>query len=728
MVSKVFIPPGATEVGNSVLLSTGVTIPKYAVTAVPLLGNPNPRQTTTRSNNREAANTLYIDVITGEVTTERRPNSGHNQVRVSATAASNNTWDFTNFSSTVDMRALMAGLGRYYARLERAVTAQEVNPGYFTAVPEGARPTTNTSVLDSDAYTAQSYQLSDNYRLVNVLVAGYAQQILADQDGLTKKQIVENLKHLAVNVIERVNAPNQYLDALQAAQNLGYSDRTVTFLIHSGYVQSGAFTPFPEARRGRVVRIEPRANPQRVYQKAMDLALKLNFDLISLDYYPDTPTLITVVDSAPGVKGLRKLQTTWDNSVVSVNRLLHVVKSNASFADAVAANTATHDTDADIHHEETDDYSTLEDLLQDLELFESPAKQAELASSLGMKSNPFLSGGLAEKLGMAKSVLSALQGSVRCPSQTEKNWKLFPTSSHPAFRQLSEVTQLDDGDTQNTIPFNVRANNPLKVPKVEGVTDLVTRFGYLGEAGGMAVYRDHIGGAAAGLAYLMQNGQGQTMGNATAGILNGGLSSMSRGSGLLDDVTSMTSSKVFGGMGHDLFGKFDPSGVLQGCATVDTGNFDQTIQYAASLAKQVANHDRSTLTHDEWASAFQIAKNEANEHVTRTTTGVDLPATELANTANTGVMTTVQGKFSGHQVDYEARGQYEKWNPISNYQQYANTNWKPWIDAGLLVYEQKSANTDVDKFAKAQEAQELNQDSTNPTRYSTLEWEPPSSS
>jgi hypothetical protein len=150
------------------------------------------------------------------------------------------------------------------------------------------------------------------------------------------------------------------------------------------------------------------------------------------------------------------------------------------------------------------------------------------------------------------------------------------------------------------------------------------------------------------------------------------------------------------------------------------------------MAKTLAELPVNPLTHAEWASAYQIAKNEPNGHLTKTTTGVDLPAQEEANTQPTGVITDTQGKETSTTTDSEKRGKNEMWNPLSNFAHYSSNVWgsngSDWISQGLVTYEQKTSNTDTTRIAKKTETQVMAQETKNPTTFVDLDWTPKTSS
>jgi hypothetical protein len=550
------------------------------------------------------------------------------------------------------------------------------------------------------------------------------------QQGLTTRQLAENLKWLAVNVLGQFNQPNPALAELQEGLNLGYSDAPVDFDLHTGLVNSSQVTPVDDCRRGTAVRVEPTsASSEQVYLKAVDLAVKLEYDELRLDYYTDGRTLITVSSSSSTSR--RRLNTYYDDQLVHPNRLVHVVKDASVYA---AIESRPVDSSGGVHFEPEDDYSEIQALMDDMSLFSSLDEALDTAKALGFGPNPFLSGGARNTsqagtvLNVGEQALSLLSSAIKCPQQ-KRNQKLFPVTGHPAHRTLSDVSQLDDSSSQDVTPYTMRTNNPLGVPVVKGVTDLKTRFGFLGESKGKAVYRDHVGGAAAGLAYLQQMGGGATLKGAVQGVLGQALGSLGQGRATADDLTSFTSAGTFSNMSRDLFGKGDPTGTLLGCATLDSGDMDQVIHTAASMAKNLAGGgETNPLTYDEWSSAYQISKNEPNGHLKRTTTGVPLPAQEQQDPQDTGVVTHPQGKETAYTTDYERRGKKEDWNPLSNFQHFAEERWgsngTKWIQDGLLKYEQKTQETDEDKIAKKAESQQLTQTAENPSTVTLLDWTP----
>ncbi len=731
-MNRLFIPNGAIEFTDTVQLSSGVVLPKWAFVAVGLDGDVGARSTR-RTGTPTVRSQLWMDLETGflsrEPGTPGRKRANRRRGPTSNTAPEHN---YDDFSRVVDIGRVIADWEASLPRLEPFSKDTEVNPGYFNSVPAGVRTVTTVTVPATDTLS-RDYPLSASYFLGDLLVAAYKRQDLVEQAGLTTRQIAENLKYLAVNVLEAVNAPNPSLVALQAAGNLGYKDSPVNFSIHSGLINTSQVALADSSRKGLTVRIEPTdATHAQVYLKAIDLATKIEFDEIRLDYYTDQNTLITI--TAGTTAGRRILGTYYDDQLVHPNRLVNILKSASAYSDITTPTVGG--TTSDISFEEGDDYSTIEAILRDPSNFASLEDMLDAQRALGFGTNPNLSRGAQNQPGaggigtVAQDALGQLQSLIKCPEQ-KRNPSMFPIASHPSFRHLSDHTQLEDKKTQDVTPFNHRINNPLGVPVVKGVTDLKTRFGFLGEAGGKAVYRDHVGGAAAGLSYLGQQGGGQTLGGGLQGMLGGAMGALGKGQGVADDLTSITSGKMFGGMSQDLFGKSDPTGTLMSCATLDTGNMDQLIHTAASMAKNLSGLEKSPLTFDEWASAYQISKNQPNEHLKKTTTGVDLPAQEDPpdTTQDTGPRTDRQGKETQGTTDYAKRAEkQEKWNPVSNFEHYSKNIWgdggTKWIQDGILKYEQKADKGDKEKMAKKVEAEVMNQVKENPSTVTLLDWIP----
>ena len=141
---------------------------------------------------------------------------------------------------------------------------------------------------------------------------------------------------------------------------------------------------------------------------------------------------------------------------------------------------------------------------------------------------------------------------------------------------------------------------------------------------------------------------------------------------------------------------------------IDSGDSSSLISYAAALSKTLSSHKTSSLTYGEWESAYSIAKNEPSEKVKKTTTGVDLPATEKEKTQDTGVLSKKQGSHSvGFTEENRAKG--EKWNPVSNFEHYSQNRWSHWMSSGLVNYTQKTDDASPG-IAKKVKPLVLNQD------------------
>jgi hypothetical protein len=714
MSNKLFIPPGAVEFDRTVRLASGTYVPKYAFVAVPILAIARNRLKDSRSSN-----TIYADVVTGKLSSTKKPVS----VQGSGAAQDSTNYDFSYFSRTIDVKELMKHLENALPITTRGVVDSESDPGYFSALlpaPGGEITPTLDEVPDSDDIVSATFTFG------SLLVADRVVQTLVDTQGLTKLEIARNLEYLAVNVLDNINANNPNIDGT----NPGYSARPLTFSLLSGWHSITAPTIYDESHTGKVIRIEPSGTSAQIYQKAVDLALKLNFEEISLDYYDGEPTVITIVASYQG-NGGRRLNTRFDDIISHAGKLVHIIKSDDVLTE-ITETLAAGFSGADLYLDPEDDYTSLaHTIINNPTLFGGIDQALSLMRSLGFSSNPFLSGiaGRSPIAGTGGSLtptsLDSIASAIRCPTTTNDDDDLFPTSSHPNLRQISNLSQLDDKSTQNAQQFPLRTNNPLRVKKIAGVTDLVTRFGYLGESEGIAVYRDHIGGAAAGLNYLMTQGSGLTVGKAAQSLFGDKLSSLSAGGGSGTDITSLTSSKVFSSLTQHLFGATDPTGALAECATIDTENKTSIISTAAAMAKAASALEINPLTKDEWKSAYQIAKNESNGQVTKATTGASLPVTEEANTQDTGTQTVTQGKEQKHTTD-GARANTELWNPVSNFAHYSSNVWgssgSNWIAQGLISYEQKTAETDDNKMAKALEERQMAQDDTFPTDAPPLDY------
>jgi hypothetical protein len=616
------------------------------------------------------------------------------------------TYGFAGYSRKIEVDSLVNLVRNSLPKL-LAEALDDVDPGYFD-VPKGTQ--VPFTVGDADDFDGETdFPLGHGYVLSDLLVKRRIPQTLSDTSVAQSSTVVANLMTLVDGVLSRVDDAGEELP----------------FIVDSGWMPPTTYSPDPEAALGQSVRLEfLGVVGDRVYQKAVAMAKALPFDRVSLDYDSTGKALVTVLLS-PG-KQDRRLTTRYDDRVISTSKLINA-SPDSDVEDVEARLQATLESEADDYFSPDDDFSALaRSIAASPETFGGLTQSANLLKTFGFSPNRFLSGlsGTSPGAGGSptKGSLTDLSAAVQCP-EVKRNAKLFPIGSNPGHRQLTDLTQMDDSDTQDVSPLSVRANNPLKVKKVTGVTDLKTRFGYLGEADGFAVYRDHVGGAAAGLNYLMQNAGGSTMGGGIRKLLGDymGKDALSA-SKLDDDVSAPSAARVFQNVSEDLFGVKDPTGVTNECATINEDDMESMISYAASLSKTLASSEWSTLTHDEWASAYQIAKNEANEHVSKTTTGVSLPAQEESNTVDTGVKTASQGRETRNTVDKENRGQNETWNPVNNYDHYANTLWSQWISDGLITYEKKTSNTDTTRVAKLEDTEAMSQDKAFRNGNAVLPW------
>jgi hypothetical protein len=706
-LNKLFLPPGSKLVGSAVVLSSGDSVPAWTCVAVPIpVDEQKKRGPRTTGGGRDRV--VYYDALTGAKTSPPRttpPDSDSGPYR------------FSGYSRAIDSTKLRAFVENALPQLVDDSVATESDPGYYEKSSSNARTVTAVDATGNDFPT--DYSISDSLTLADALVWRGRSQTLSGQQGRSTLQIVKAIKHLAVNAVERLDEENPWVDPLDAR----FINPILDWTVYSWFTESARYSPDAEAYVGESVRLAFSGSVTQVYQKAVDIAIKLPVDRVWMDYRSDGPPLVTVVGAAGSQK--REVGTRYDGVVVSNNRILHCSRKSTVENSVVDG---TEVPDVDIEHFSGDDYWDLFYMISNNpQLFGGTVSAQNLLQSLGFNANPLVSNqfGANSATAASKTALDTVRQAIQCPDSVSKDPKLFPTASNPMLRALSELTQLDDKTTQENFPFPLRANNPLKVKVIAGVTDLKTRFGYLGESEGIAVYRDHVGGAAAGLNYVMSMG-GSTIGSAVRGAFGDALAPGLSGQSTGTDLTDLTPAKLFSTISQHLFGVSDPSGALAECATVKEDDIDSTISYAAAVAKTVSGLQTSPLTHAEWASAYQIAKNQPNGALTKTTTGVDLPAQEETETQDTGTITDTQGRDTRNTTDPARRGSSELWNPLSNFAHYSSNVWgsngSNWIAQGIISYQQKTSNTDLERMAKKDETYQMAQEAKNPTTYTDLEW------
>lgn len=687
MKSKLFLPQDSIVDSYNVKLNSGETIPYWAFVAVPIEGESG----TNKALTPPVDSGIIVDLLTGSITTEipvlskGDSSSGENFSQ---------TYDFSGFSSKVKYDDLKQTFNAIYetASTDNVVVAGD--PGYFTSIgSEGSiRPSEPTPI-----------ETSTEFKLSDFLVNDYKTQSLPSN---RRTEILSNLSWLATNVVALVNKPNPSITEFRSRELYGYNDRTLDFNISSGFVEKINSAPFKEFYDGKGVELEFNAPAQLVYQKAIDIVLKIDFDQICLEYYPNGSSRISII--AQRGSNARKILTKFDGVVTSYNRLMNCSRVSDIVTLEVSA---SHDDYAN----PGDSYTNTIDMVKNNpDLFGGVVAANELLKKLGI--DP-LSGVTSELGKLAETVRSVL----KCPDKVKTDANLFPTSSHSALRTLSDKSQMDSSSTQDNLAFNIRANNPLGVKVVKGVTDLKTRFGFLGEANGIAVYRDHVGGAAAGLNYINSKFNGSTVANATRGMFGDALKKeITSLTDFTSDLTALSGVKLFSDVSKHLFGAADPTGVLQECAAVDSSNIESSISYAAAMSKTLSNHTTSPLTYEEWTSAWHISKNTANGHITKTTTGVNLPAQEKTTTQDTGVQTSSQGSTDASLAEKD-RSAGEKWNPVTNFDHYSQNRWDQWMSSNLISYSKKSSSTDTTSIAKIPTEAKMKQDSKHPSHYTSLE-------
>lgn len=709
-MNKLFLPAGARIVGDVVTLKSGVRVPAWSCVAVPILTDrPPASRPKTAKTGRDPQ---FFDVLTGSrVTVGVDGSSG----------SSGSEYDVSGFSRNIDLSKLKKSVEASLPVLVSDDVSAESDPGYFSQISAEARSYEVTTVSSSDVY-GSDYDLGGGYSLFDALSWRRRKQSLSGQAGRSAQMIVLAAKHVAVNVAARVNEKNQYAAESEDGRLV---NEALSHTVYSWIVERSNATPDPESYLGECVRLEFVGSVTQVYRKAMDVSVKLPVDRVWLDYRSDGAPLVTVI-SRPG-SSLRRVGTRYDGTVVSDSMLLHCVVGTDA-PDGISADGTV--SDQTVGHFAGDDYwGIYYAVTQNPSVFGGTSAAQSLLQSLGFNANPLLSSQFGSPVSSSSltspASLSSVASAVTCPTSVTKDPRLFPISSSPNLRHLTDVSQLDDGATQDTTSFALRANNPLRVKKVAGVTDLKTRFGYLGEAGGIAVYRDHVGGAAAGLNYVMGM-SGSTLGSVVKTSFGDSLAPGSVTPSTSQGLTTLTPAKVFQDLSQSLFGVPDPSGALAECATIGEDS-DTVIAYAATVAKTVNGLQTSPLTHAEWSSALQIAKNQPNGHLTKTTTGVPLPAQEEQDTQDTGTMTASQAKSTSTTADPSRRGSSEKWNPLANFSHYSSNVWGPsgsgWISQGIISYEKKTSAEDLTRMAKADETQVMNQDTENPTTHVNLDWD-----
>lgn len=702
-MKKLFLPPGSKVVGNQVTLASGDVVPKWVLIGVPTV-RMRPRPPVTRGAGIIPTGE-FVDMVTGAVTRNVPPRQ--------ASTSRAGEYDFSEFSRFIPRETYNRLVSDSLPRRPTKDPTLGIDPGYFEQMDAQPRPyvaSFSTEVTDPTADTP----IDATYKVRDALIWEGRPQELKPQGSATAANIVVNMRFVAATVLDLLDAENAYYP--------GY-DVILPMRIRSWYVENAYWTPDAESHVGSAVRLEFDGTKEQVYKKAVDLATKLSFDRMYLDYRSDGRTLITVV--APIDEAKRRIGTRYDDILVSANRFI-CASGDENVDEDVPGSTV--DSDDDVLPDPNDDYYPFYlAVMKNPQIFGGVEKAMNMLKTMGFPTNPMLSGkaGFSPTAGTAattasKEAMSGVSDTIQCP-ETNRNAKVFSTSSHPGMRVINDVTQLDDKTTQDTIPFTVRSNNPLKVKVIKGVTDLKDRFGFLGEAEGVAVYKDHIGGAAAGLAYLMQM-SGSTVGSAAKSLLGKGASS---GDG--SDITSTSLGKAMQGLGENMFGVSDPTGAIQECTTVKADDMDSMLTMAASMAMSLAEMDKSPLTYSEWASAYQIAKNEAKGDLKKSSTGFDLPVTERDDTKvqPTGSKTPEQGKDKPHSIDQE-KAVAEKWNPIGNFAHYSQNVWgdqgSRWISRNLVTYEQKQQETDKLKIAKKTETAKLNQDPKTRTTSSDLDF------
>jgi hypothetical protein len=172
--------------------------------------------------------------------------------------------------------------------------------------------------------------------------------------------------------------------------------------------------------------------------------------------------------------------------------------------------------------------------------------------------------------------------------------------SNVAFKSLTDLTMLYNPSKtagQNSIPKNIRFNNPLLVPVIKGVTDKV-EDGYIGQVSGKAVYSNRIGGLIAGLRHMESK-------NLNSKSLKNGLGSIF-GPGIL--------SKIFSKLSNALFDVKDPSGMMLNCMQFDRNdNINNQAVMIGMLISSISNEAKSSMSYDEIIIALEHLKGDKKQ-------------------------------------------------------------------------------------------------------------------
>lgn len=198
--------------------------------------------------------------------------------------------------------------------------AQNVGKNTATASQEfsGSNNLTSKSI-DCSAFLNEEdipmgLQLSENYSLKQFCSSQLAPKKLVSQHGISPGQLVCNLKHLAINIVEEVR---KHYPEVKITSALRYGG--------AGQIMDASKKTISQHEKGMAVDLQfgPQYNASQYFDIAKDLAGKLDYDQIILEYSNNFKSFWVHVSFNPN--GNRKELYTYNNHAKVSNSLSKLV-------------------------------------------------------------------------------------------------------------------------------------------------------------------------------------------------------------------------------------------------------------------------------------------------------------------------------------------------------------------------------------------------------------------
>lgn len=677
---KLFLPTGAREVGDTVVLENGLSFPRYAFIAVPIVGLKGASNSDLLSNVQ--TNPVYYDTKTNSFTFSkkvRNVTSPPNRKNIASLSTSEvDALVKFNFDGYINISQLITNVKATVSSIkeqQKNLVAFEQDVGYASVRTSNLIDYTIVTIQPSDDYTSLDYPLSENLDLRDLLVYRLRPQTLTAQAGLSTKIIVKNLMNLAVNVYEPV--VRDLLDGVAASAQ-----------VFSAFTEQVYFAPDAEAYMGEAITFSfPGFTPSSVYLIAKDMLNSLYFNELYLDYFLTDAPRVTVILNGSSQNYV--FGTRFENSLIHPSRLVNVDKDFSTSADDSVVQS-----DGSLNLNVTSnpvsvsrDTNVLQDFIKtslDLGYLQSEDNAIKLAYAANLNISDVTTSVLPEvdastevikpnfydtpvdyttdydppdssSDALNSTLATLLPALVKCPTVSNGNVSgqprqdIFPMMSDVGYRSLTDVSMLNNPSNTSGeygIPQSVRFNNPFLVGVVDGVTNKL-EDGYIGQVAGKAAYSNRIGGLIAGLRQMQSTSpDGKTLLSAASSMVPAGLL-----------------PKVIAGLTDAIFNVVDPTGTMLNCAQVDltSGNSNDNIVLIAMMLAGFTGSRKSPFTYEEINVALSHVKGDTST-VSKTVDGSDVgttrdPSTEavtsvtkIENTANSTPMQMANTAINGVQA------------------------------------------------------------------------------